>query len=110
MKSPLLIFLLFSSVLFSQEFEIGGSIGTKVILTNENETPFWFHTNTNYAVGELTNLSATAGLKASLTYSKFKLNVGAAVYGRDGVAHNVQRRDLYLQFENSWLLATVGSK
>ncbi|QQX76035.1 MULTISPECIES: capsule assembly Wzi family protein [Aequorivita] len=110
MKNLLLIFFLFPLMLFSQEFEIGGGIETKAILSNENETPFWFHTNTNYAVGELTNLSATAGLKASLTYSKFKLNAGAAVYGRDGVAHNVQRRDLYLQFENSWLLATVGSK
>ncbi|HNP67010.1 MAG TPA: capsule assembly Wzi family protein [Aequorivita sp.] len=110
MKNLFLIFFLFPFMLFSQEFEIGGSIETKAILSTENETPFWFHTNTNYAVGELTNLSATAELKASLTYSKFKLNAGAAVYGRDGVAHNVQRRDLYLQFENSWLLATVGSK
>ncbi|PHR10389.1 MAG: hypothetical protein COA40_14430 [Aequorivita sp.] len=110
MKCILLIFLLFPFLLFSQEFEIGGSIETKAILSTENETPFWFHTNTNYAVGELTNLSVTAELKASLMYSKFKLNAGAAVYGRDGVAHNVQRRDLYLQFENSWLLATVGSK
>ncbi len=110
MKNLFLIFFLFPFMLFSQEFEIGGSIETKAILSTDNETPFWFHTNTNYALGELTNLSATAELKASLTYSKFKLNAGAAVYGRDGVAHNVQRRDLYLQFENSWLLATVGSK
>lgn len=110
MKNLFLIFFLFPLKLFSQEFEIGGGMETKAILSNENETPFWFHTNTNYAVGELTNLSATAGLKATLTYSKFKLNAGAVVYGRDGVAHNVQRRDLYLQFENSWLLATVGSK
>ena len=110
MKNLFLIFFLFPLMLFSQEFEIGGSVETKAILSSENENPFWFHTNTNYALGELTNLSATAELKASLTYSKFKLNAGAAVYGRDGVENNVQRRDLYLQFENSWLLATVGSK
>ncbi len=110
MKNLLLIFFFFPLMLFSQEFELGGGIETKAILSNENETPFWFHTNTNYAVGELTNLSATAGLKASLTYSKFKLNAGAAMYGRDGVENNLQRRDLYLQFENSWLYATIGAK
>lgn len=110
MKNLLLIIFLFPLMLFSQEFEIGGGMETKAILSNENETPFWFHTNTNYAVGELTNLSATAELKASLIYSKFKMNAGAAVYGRDGVENNVQRRDLYFQFENSWLLATVGAK
>ena len=110
MKNLFLIFFFFPLMLFSQEFEIGGSVETKAILSSENENPFWFHTNTNYVLGELTNLSATAELKASLTYSKFKLNAGAAVYGRDGVENNVQRRDLYLQFENSWLLATVGPK
>jgi hypothetical protein len=110
MKNLFLIFFVFPLMLFSQEFEIGGSVETKAILSSENENPFWFHTNTNYVLGELTNLSATAELKASLTYSKFKLNAGAAVYGRDGVENNVQRRDLYLQFENSWLLATVGPK
>lgn len=110
MKGFLVLVFLFPMFLFSQEFGIEGEVGTKIIVTNKDDNPFWFHTNTNYAVGELTNLSATAELKASLIYSKFKMNAGAAVYGRDGVENNVQRRDLYLQFENSWLLATVGAK
>lgn len=97
-------------LIFSQEFDIAGSIKAKAILSNEDENPFWFHTNTNYAVGELTNISATGELKASLAYSSFKINGGAAVFGRDGVEDAVQRRDLYLQFENSWLFATVGAK
>ncbi len=97
-------------MIFSQEFDISGSVETKAVLSSEDENPFWFHTNTNYAVGELTNVSATGELKASLTYSSFKINAGAAIFGRDGVEDAVQRRDLYLQFENSWLFATVGSK
>ena len=96
--------------LFSQEIEINGNIESTAILSNKKEIPFWFHTNTNYALGELTNLSATGELNASLNYSSFKINAGAAVFGRDGVENNVQRRDLYLQFENSWLLATLGAK
>lgn len=105
----LLIFLL-PMIAFSQEFDISGSIEAKAILSNEEKNPFWFHTNTNYAVGELSNLSATGELKASLTYSSFKINAGGAIFGRDGVEDAFQRRDLYLQFENSWLFATVGAK
>ncbi len=110
MKFIKVFVLLFPMILFSQEFDITGSVEAKAMLSNENENPFWFHTNTNYAVGERTNLSATADVTASLTYSSFKIRGGAAVYGRDGVEDAVQRRDLYLQFENSWLFATVGAK
>ncbi len=108
----LTIFFLFfvPNLLFSQEFDINGSVGAQAILTNADENPFWFHTNTNYAVGELSNLSVTAELIGSVSFSSFKINAGAAVYGRDGVEDAVQRRDLYLQFENSWLFATVGAK
>lgn len=106
-----IFFLLFiPTLLFSQEFDIKGSVQAKAILSNEDENPFWFHANTNYAVGELTNLSSTGEVTASLTYSSFIIRGVAAVFGRDGVADAVQRRDLYLQFENSWLLATVGAK
>ena len=110
MKLIAIILFLSPFLLFSQEFDISGNIETKAILSNEDQNPFWFHTNSNYAVGELTNLSATAELNASLTFSSFKINAGAAVFGRDGVDDAVQRRDLYLQFENSWLFATVGAK
>jgi len=96
--------------LFSQEFDINGSAETTIILANEDENPFWFHTNTNQAVGELTNLSITAELKASLVFSSFQINSGIAYFGRDGIDDAIQRRDLYLQFENKWLLATLGAK
>ncbi|MDC8000264.1 capsule assembly Wzi family protein [Aequorivita todarodis] len=110
MKLLKFIILFCPLFVFSQEFDIAGSVEAKAMLSNEDENPFWFHTNTNYAVGELSNLSATGELKASLSYSSFKINAGAAVFGRDGVQDAVQRRDLYLQFENSWLFATLGAK
>jgi len=110
MKLLKFIIFLFPIIIFSQEFDISGNIEAKAILSNEDENPFWFHTNTNYGVGELTNVSATGELKGSLSYSSFKINAGAAVFGRDGVEDAVQRRDLYIQFENSWLFATLGAK
>lgn len=110
MKLLKFILFLLPIIAFSQEFDISGSIEAKAMLSNENENPFWFHTNTNNGIGELTNLSVTGELTASLTYSSFKINGGAAIYGRDGVEDAVQRRDLYLQFENSWLFATIGAK
>ncbi|MDN3723951.1 capsule assembly Wzi family protein [Aequorivita sp. SDUM287046] len=110
MKLLKFFFLLCPFFIFSQEFKIAGSAEAKAILATENENPFWFHTNTNFAVGELTNFSATGELRASLLFPSFLINGGAAVFGRDGVKDAVQRRDLYLQFENSWLFATVGAK
>ncbi|HET8804465.1 MAG TPA: capsule assembly Wzi family protein [Aequorivita sp.] len=110
MKLLSIIILFFPMILFCQEFEVKGSVATKAILSNEDENPFWFHTNTNYAVGDLTNLSGTGEMTASLSFSSFKIRGGTAFFGRDGVADAVQRRDLYLQFETSWLLATAGAK
>lgn len=101
---------LFPMIIFSQEFEITGYVETDAILSNKDENPFWFHTNTDYSVDELTNFSASAQLVASMSYSTFKINAGATAYVRDGVSEAVQRRDLYAQFQNYWLLATVGAK
>ncbi|AFL82344.1 hypothetical protein Aeqsu_2903 [Aequorivita sublithincola DSM 14238] len=111
LKTLKIIFFLFiPTLIWSQELDIKGKVEAKTILANEDENPFWFHTNTDYSVSELTNFSATAELAGSLTFSSFKINAGGAVYGRDGVEDAVQRRDLYAQFENSWLLVTVGAK
>ena len=110
MKCLNILVFLFPLIVFSQEFDISGKAEAKAILSNENENPFWFHTNTNYSVSELTNTSATGELTASLKYDSFKINGGAAIFGRDGVEDALQRRDLYIQFENSWLFATVGAK
>ncbi len=101
---------LFPLLMFSQEFVITGSVEAKAILSNDDVNPFWFHTNSNYAVGEFTNVSTTGEITASLKYDSFKINGGATIFGRDGVEDAVQRRDLYIQFENSWLFATVGAK
>ncbi len=110
MKLLKVFIFLFPVIVFSQEIDINGSINTKVILANEDENPFWFHTNTNYAVSELSNISINGNLNGSVDFSTFKINAGASIFGRDGVEHAVQREDLYLQFENSWLFATIGSK
>lgn len=104
------ISLFIPACLFSQEFDIKGGINALAMLSNEEQVPFWFHTNTNGAVGEFTNLSVIGDFTATLSFNKFKINGGASIFGRDGVANNIQRRDLYIQFENSWLLATVGPK
>ena len=76
MKGFLVLVFLFPMFLFSQEFGIEGEVGTKIIVTNKDDNPFWFHTNTNYGVGPLTNLSVTAQINASLNYSTFKINAG----------------------------------
>ncbi len=110
MKFLEILFLLAPAMIFSQEFDISGTIESTAVLSSENENPFWFHTNTNYSVAELTNLSVTGGLEAKYAFTNFALNAGVSIFGRDGVEDAVQRKELYLQFENSWLLATLGAK
>ncbi|WP_417874109.1 capsule assembly Wzi family protein [Xanthomarina gelatinilytica] len=112
MKLYFIVFIaiLSSHPVLSQQFNFEGSFNSKAIASNKQEIPFWLHTNSDYTLSTLTNASITADLSATLSFSTFKLNAGAAVYARDGVPNSVQRRDLYLQFENSWLLATLGAK
>ncbi len=110
MKFLQLIILLSSMMVFSQQFTLNGKIAATAIVSSENEIPFWFYTNSNFSIAELTNTSITGEITTKLKFSSLNIIAGTAIYGRDGVEDAVQRRDLYIQFENPWLFATVGSK
>lgn len=96
--------------LYPQKFDIAAGFESEVMVLNRKKNPFWFHTNSNFSIGEFTHFTATAKVMASLSFSDFRIHGGAVIFARDGVENNIQRRDLYLQFENSWMLATLGAK
>lgn len=102
--------LLISPFVWSQEFDIEGSVEVTAIGFSEEENPFWFHTNNNYSVAEKTNLSVTADVFARYHFSKFSLNSGVSVFGRDGVPNSIQRENLFIELENTWFFATIGAK
>jgi len=97
-------------LLYAQNIEIEGVVSATGIIASEEENPFWFYTNSNATIAPETNFATTGDLKATYSFEKATVTAGAAFYYRDGVEDNFRRRDLYLQFKNNWLKATLGSK
>ncbi|MBE9489976.1 MAG: hypothetical protein IMY67_06755 [Bacteroidetes bacterium] len=96
--------------LSAQDIDIIGAISSSVILSNQDQIPFWMHTNTNTALGATTNVTSTGEINATYHFKSSFLEVGAAVFYRDGVEDNFQRRDVYVRYKNSWLSTTLGAK
>lgn len=97
---------------FSQDsdFEIGAE-ATLLGLASNNNNPFWFKANTNGAIGNTTNILLSAGTFAKYNLSENSLlSAGVSLFVRDGVEDNLQRNELFVQFDNKYITAVVGSK
>ncbi|MFC7357398.1 capsule assembly Wzi family protein [Jejudonia soesokkakensis] len=99
---------------FSQNVSVEGSVEATGIFSSEaTDSPFWLYTNTNAAITPQTVFSGTAQASATYTITeKSFFEGGIAAFYREGENNldNFQRRDLYLQFQNSWLKTTLGAK
>jgi len=85
--------------------EAGGWVTTDSIL------PFWSHTNSDNKLSPFSDYAFVLGVDASYKISKnASLNGGASYFLRNGVDDELQRKELYLEFENTWLKVTAGSK
>ena len=112
--------LLFSTVIvmtslscISQDFGTTSFVSASGYLSAEEELPFWLLTNKNGAVASQTDGLFQGGTKATYAYSEKNnatLTAGVSVFIRNGVADKLQRNEIYLQFENSWVRALVGAK
>jgi hypothetical protein len=106
----LLVVLIVSASLNAQKIEIIGEVSARGFVSSEEEIPFWMHTNSHGAVGTETVFSGEAGVKAIHNFSTSFIEAGADFYYRDGVKDELQRRDLYVKFENNWLNIVAGAK
>ena len=107
--------LLFSVLALSQanaqSVEWEGSVSAAGLFSSEDFNPFWLTANTNHRYGLETQFSGLASIEGTYAVSEnASIIAGAALFYRDGVRDEFQRRDLFLQFKNNWLKATVGSK
>ncbi|PVW15756.1 capsule assembly Wzi family protein [Marixanthomonas spongiae] len=112
LTGTLIVFALSCSAT-AQNFEINSFVSASGYLTAEDELPFWMVTNNNGALSPQTDGLFQAATKGTYEFSaanKAKLTAGVGLFIRNGVEDKVQRNELYLQFENSWLKATVGAK
>ena len=105
-----LIVFIFSTTLISQNLDFGGEITFLSVGSNKEEIPFWMYTNTNTALGQTTNFSGIGDLKTKYSFESSFIEAGVAVFYRDGMIDDFQRRDLYLRYQNSWLSTTIGAK
>ncbi|MGJ8665829.1 MAG: capsule assembly Wzi family protein [Patiriisocius sp.] len=94
------------------EFSYFNEFSVIGIGSSENYAPYWFHTNTNSAIGQFSNISTTASVGGSYKYKEnVSLEIGAAFFYRDNiVVEDFQRRDLYAQIKINWLKVTLGAK
>jgi len=105
-----LLVLLLSVSSIAQDISIDAKAEITGAFSNEDALPFWSYTNSNRSVGEASNISTIADVKATYTFGNASIQVGFAGYYRDNVADEFQRRDLFARFKNTWLQITLGAK
>lgn len=111
MKIAQVFFLFFCvQIGFGQQLHFEGEAEVFGLVSNEETLPFWLYTNTSTAVAPETNFSGTLGAKLVYAYENVIIEAGATGFYRNGVADEVQRRDWYASFQNTWLRATLGAK
>ena len=104
-------FLFLSYASIGQEVEFKGGVEVMGILSSEEGNPFWLYSTTNTQVGSGSAIATSIDGNAQYSLSNSStLEAGLSVFYRDEVSDEVQRNNLYLQFKNTWLKATLGSK
>ncbi|MGB0949268.1 MAG: hypothetical protein ACPGU0_04090 [Marinirhabdus sp.] len=102
--------LMFPAVCPSQDITYNVGVEASGIIATKDSIPFWLHTNTSTQFTERTNASGLIYATGKYPLGKGFLEAGATLMGRDGLTNNLQRRDLYLTYQNNWLKATLGAK
>ncbi|MBL4664182.1 MAG: hypothetical protein JKY22_11665, partial [Flavobacteriaceae bacterium] len=103
------IFIIFHSN--AQSIEWDGKISVSGLFSSEDVNPFWMYANSDGQFGSASKFSGLGEVSGSYTLSdNASFEAGVALFYRDEVVDEFQRRDLYLQFKNRWLKATLGAK
>ncbi len=112
MKTKILLyFILAVSCTYAQSMTWEGELSIAGQSYSETAVPFWMQANTATRFGSETQFSGMGMAKGSFDLTdNSKVEFGASLFVRDGVEDEVQRGDLYAQFENSWLRAIAGAK
>ncbi|PKA84348.1 capsule assembly protein Wzi [Ulvibacter sp. MAR_2010_11] len=109
-KSIPCLLLLLSLSLHAQQFEYSGNVEVIGLISNNDQLPFWLYTNSSSAINSETNFSGTALVTGTYNFEASFIEAGIAGFYRDGRDNELQRRDLYVRFQNNWLKATIGAK
>jgi len=107
----LLLFITNQTQLFSQQLEINSSVSASGYLSSEESIPFWMLSNQNGALSAESNglFEAESILNYDLN-ENHSIEVGGSFFLRDEIEDEFQRNELYIQYSNRILKATIGSK
>ncbi|MEL6812162.1 MAG: capsule assembly Wzi family protein [Bacteroidota bacterium] len=105
------ILCLVNFISLGQSIAWEGKVVATGIFSSEEVSPFWIYTNSDTQYGAATHFSGLGEVKATYKLSEnAALQGGTTLFFRDEVEDEFQRRDLYLQFTNTWLKATLGAR
>ncbi|HQU21989.1 MAG TPA: capsule assembly Wzi family protein [Flavobacteriaceae bacterium] len=94
----------------AQDLEWKGHAELLGIWSSQSQLPFWMHTNTEFLRGATSNASVLGAVIATYPISETAFFEGATSWMyRDNVANELQRKELYVKFQNSWLKVWGGA-
>lgn len=109
-RLPLLIFF-FISGLHAQYFDYSASLNLQGILSSEEYSPFWMHSNQRGRIDELTTLAGWTALSAKYFInpnSYLESGIGGAY--QNGYADKFYLDEYYVSFQNTRFTAFIGKK
>lgn len=109
-RLPLLIFF-FVSGLQAQYFDYSASASLQGILSSEEQSPFWLHSNQRGRIDELTSLGGWTNVSAKyfITPDTF-LETGIGGAYKNGFTDRFYLDQYYVSFQNNRLTAFIGRK
>ncbi|TVZ51358.1 capsule assembly Wzi family protein [Dokdonia sp. Hel_I_53] len=109
-----LFFIFFLSTCFivnaQEKLQISSAFQARSFLTHKS-LPYWSYVNTNDFLDENSQVGVSAFAKAKHTFfTSDTLEIGLGGFIRDGLASNIQRSDLYVEYKQKWFTLTAGAK
>ncbi len=97
--------------LLSQQMESNFLVSLDGIYSSESTNPFWFSHNNHFKIGAETSVVGLASWRGVYQLNENSgFDAGVSGYYRNGVATEFQRKELFLNYKNRWLKATLGAE
>lgn len=104
-------FLLLSGITTAQEFDYSAQGTAAFLRSSQANLPFWMQANTNGAIGEGSNFLFAAGFDGTYNFENdLSLSGKASLFYRDEVPTELQRDELYVQFDSRWVSVVLGAR
>lgn len=111
-SSLFISFLLLANYSLSgqESLEVIGYVDARVYVSDQR-LPFWMHTNTQGFIGQTSDYGVSAFAKAVYDVTPTQtVTIGLGGFLSNGLQDQLRRSDLYLEYQNSWITATLGSQ